>query len=281
MKTFNVLTLPVTVATLALPAGCANDVAASDSPPPTSAFTAPGASGQKPAEPVQLSYGVEDILKVTRAKVSDDVMVPFIKNSGRLYQLTSSEIIYLHDEGMSDQVISAMLNQTRRLARATPQKPPQTGAASPALALADAPQYVTASAPTSSVYVIPSSAVYDCPYYPYYPYYGYGYPWISLGFGYWGWGYYGGGYYCGNGHYGGGYHGGYHGGGHPSGGHPGGGKPAGGSQGGSHPGSDWTGGGNPSGWSGGRQGSGGRSAGPGHSGFASGGGSSGGGGGHR
>ena len=259
MKTFKFSTLLVILATLALPARSANDVAASDSPPATSALAAPDTSVQKPSEPMPLSYGVEDILKMTRAKVSDDVTVSFIKNSGRLYQMTASEIIYLHNEGMSDQVINTMLNQSQRL---TPTAPP-------AAAPTGSPQYATASAPASSVYVIPSSTYYDYsydPYYSYYPYYGYGYPWLSLGFGCWGGGYYRGGYYCGNRYYGSGYRGGGHyGGGWTGGGHPSGGSIGGGHFGGGHSGGGWTGGGH--------------SAGSSHASFASGGGSRGGGGG--
>lgn len=294
MKTLKLSTSLVAIATLALLACCANGVAAPDSPPATSAPAATGTAAQQPSEPVQLSSGVGDILKMTRAKVSEDVTTAFIKNSGRSYQLSASEIVYLHNEGVTDQVINTMLSQSQRLAAGAPPKPSQAGVAPSSATLVESAQYTPASAPASSVYVIPSSTYYDYPYYPYYsyyPYYGYGYPWFSLGFGYWGGAYYGGGYYWGNGHHGGGYHGGHPGNGHPGGGNPGnghpgggyppgGGNPGGGSPGGGHPGGGspgggWTGGGHPSGgWTGG-----GRSAGPSRASFASGGGSRGGGGG--
>lgn len=300
MKTLKLSTSLVAITTLALLARSANGVAAPDSPPATSAPAVTVAAVQKPSEPVQLSYGVGDILKMTRAKVSDDITTAFIKNSGRVYHLSASEIVYLHNEGVTDQVINTMLDQSQRLAAAVPQNPPQTSVAPPAAALAGSAEYVPAPVSASSVYVIPSSTYYDYPYYPYYsyyPYYGYSYPWFSLGFGYWGGSYYGGGYYWGDGHHGGGYHGGGHpGGGHPGNGHPGGGyppgggHPGGGSPGGGHPGGGWTGGGHPGGggtggghpgggWTGGGIPGGGRSGGPSHASFASGGGSRGGGGG--
>jgi hypothetical protein len=193
--------------------------------------------------PVKLPYGVEDILKLSRAQVGDEITLNYIRNSGTIYNLGPQEIVYLRSQGVSERVVNAMLDQRKLVAQA-PQPAPEAPVA-PATAPADAtvatattdysqvaPVYTEPAAqPASTVYVIPSpsySYPYYYGYYPYYPYY-YGGPYVSFGFGYYG-GYYGRGcYYYPHGYYGhGGHWSGGHGGGHWSGGGHGGGGHGGG-----------------------------------------------------
>ena len=198
--------------------------------------------------PVQLSNGVSDILKLVRAKVSDDVIMAFIKGSGRIYRLSVSEVLHLREQGVSDPALTAMLESQKNAA------PVSLVAAQPAPAVPASvnPQPAsTYTAPTPvyvespPVYVYPSSAYYDNSW----PYYGgyWGYPGVSLSFGF-GSGYYGG-YY--GGYYRppyGGYYGGYHGGGHPpTGGKPPAGQPPGGKPPGRQPPGGQPSGGRPSG----------------------------------
>src|SRR3954463_13055858 len=56
-----------------------------------------------------LPYGVDDVLKLTHAKVGEDVVVAFVQNSGIGYSLRANDIVYLRDQGVSDHVISVML----------------------------------------------------------------------------------------------------------------------------------------------------------------------------
>jgi hypothetical protein len=222
MKTRNFLAIAAVTA-LAFAAG---NVVAQDS---TTATAQPAAASQ-PAP--QLSYGVPQVLQLEQAKISDGVIVSYIQNSGIIYSLKADEIVYLKQQGVSDNVLNAMLNQRSRLTGSS--EPATTTASSPAASTqtytpsapaAPAVTYVQ-TAPPSTVYVIPDTQtyLYDTYYYsgyPYYsyPYYGgyyYGWPAVSLSFG-WG-GYYGGGYHGGGGFRGGsgGFHdggGGLHGGG--------------------------------------------------------------------
>ena len=158
--------------------------------------------------------------------LSDEAITAFISNSGKTYHLSVSEILYLREQGVSDQVLTAMLSAGQNVAAISAQAAPQpvaqpapTGLTSdwansnpqPAPA---APQYAPAYHAAAPVYAQPAPVyAYPAPSYGYYdswPYY-WGYPALSLGFGFGG-GYYGG--YHGGGYYGGGYHGGsYHGGG--------------------------------------------------------------------
>src|SRR5580700_972096 len=49
----------------------------------------------------QLSYGVPQILQLAQAKVGDDTIVAYIKNSGTIYSLDASQIVYLRQQGVS------------------------------------------------------------------------------------------------------------------------------------------------------------------------------------
>ena len=159
-------------------------------------------------EPVQLSRGAEDILKLSRAKVGDDVIVAFIEGGSRRFDLTASEIVRLRNEGVSDRVLAAMVNPQSTPALA-PQSPPQPAAPATAVSVNAAQDAAgNTPAPAATVYVVPTSAPASYAPYPYY--YGYPYPAVSVGIGFgtgWGYGYYGG---C----YRGGYYGGYSHGGH-------------------------------------------------------------------
>jgi len=191
--------------------------------PTTTATPAPAATD---IAPVKLPYGVEDVLKLSRAQVSDDVTLNFIHNSGTIYNLGPSDIVYLRNQGVSDRVINTMLDQRKNVPAETAAQaaPPASPApvysdANAAAAAQAAPQYAPTYAQPAPVYVqpeptyVPASTVYVIPYSPtryyypsYSPYWGryYSYCGPSFGFSY---GYRSGGYY-------GGYHGGYSGGGH-------------------------------------------------------------------
>ena len=90
-------------------------LAQNSSPAPASAEAAAPASASE-THPVQLSSGVQDILKLGRAHVSDEAITAFINNSGRTYHLNVSEILYLREQGMSDQVLTAMLSAGQNVA---------------------------------------------------------------------------------------------------------------------------------------------------------------------
>lgn len=214
-----------------------------NSPADSSAQVAPTAAAQPTtaaptvATPAaaRLPYGLEDIVKLSRAQISEDIILNYVRSSGTVYNLRPQDIVTLKNEGVSDHVISAMLDQRRAAAEMASQAITQPAPMSPAPApdssapvvtpLNAPPDSASAYADTapSTAYVIPYSPApyygYYSPYsYPYsYPYYGYG-PVVTFGFGYGGWGHGGwghGGWGRGGwGHGGGGHFGGGHGGGH-------------------------------------------------------------------
>lgn len=198
------------LAAVAITTGSAFRVSAQDLPP------APN--------PVQLSYGVPDVLKLAQAKLGDEIIVSYIHKSGLSYaDLGASEIVYLHQQGVSPRVITTMLAQQTKLSEAASRAPaPQTTIIAPVAAIASGHTAAIAPVQTAS-YVAPVVAqvqpsptvivmrdssprlvdygIYprsSC--YPGYGYYGYSYPRASFSFGFGGGGYpigYSGGYYRG------------------------------------------------------------------------------------
>ncbi|HEX3890014.1 MAG TPA: hypothetical protein VHX90_04095 [Verrucomicrobiae bacterium] len=199
------------VAGLALPAATLWAQSAAD----TAAQSASVASAP------QLSYGADQILRLAQAKVGDGTIIAFIKNSGNSYPLDAGQIIYLRQQGLSDTVISAMLNHPNSVlaAASTVTTASASTITTPSGSTATVAPTVTyvQSAPASGVYVIPDTQTYyyDSAYYQpyYYPYYGWSYPAVSLSFGFGGYhggGYHSGGFHGGGYHAGGGFHGGFH-----------------------------------------------------------------------
>ena len=188
-----------------------------------------------------LPYGVPQILQLAQAKIGDDTVIAYVKNSGNSYNLNADQIVYLKQQGLSEPVITAMLNQPKAgvaaMSDPSATPPPSATVATSGTSTATYDDSM-ASVPTATVapsvtYVQSApadySGYYAQPYYypyGYYPYYGYGwYPGVSIGFGYGYHGWYGGGFRGGGFRGGGGFHGGgggFHGGGggfHGGGGH--------------------------------------------------------------
>ena len=202
------------------------------------ATPAPVISSTPPVVVTKLPYGVEDVIKLSHANVGEEIILNYVRGSGTIYNLGPKEIVYLRDQGVSEKVINAMLDQRKRaeaaMQAAAPSAPvqvqPNEGAPSMNTDVTGAnangtgaPVYTDPNGtyaqapltpPASTSYVIPYTPSYYAPYG--YPYYGYG-PSIVFGFGH---GYYGHGYY-GHGHYGGHGYGGHAYGGHSGGGHGG------------------------------------------------------------
>jgi len=157
------------------------------------------------AEPVaaKLPYGTSEVVKLSRAQVSDDVVLSYVQNSGIAYSLSPDDIVRLRHEGVSDRVINAMLDQHKRAVEVAqraggpapvyrdnaPEAGPGTVASETAPATAQPPVVEAPLTPSgSSVYVIPyQPTTYGV--YPYYPYsyygpYYYGGPVVSFRFGF-------------------------------------------------------------------------------------------------
>lgn len=179
--------------------------------PSSTATVSPAPAPAAVSKPSHLSFAASEVLKLSRAKVGDDTIVAFVKQSSSAYDLSAEDIVYLRDQGVTDRVVSTMLTvrssggSTAELASAP--APAPTPSAQPAASVAPGQTvYPGGAAPAATTtttvvqpavtYVQPSpTVVYTSPvvteYYggPYY--YGYGYPYygwrpgisVSLGFG--------------------------------------------------------------------------------------------------
>ena len=184
--------------------------AATNTTPKAAVAATPDSASTPTADTVQakLPSSVADVVKLSRAKVSEDVVLSFVQNAGTSYSLSADDIVQMRKEGVSDRVISAMLEQHMRAAPIAQQTtaPAPVDTSSEASTAAPASESAPASAQPSAVeapltpsgsstYVEPYPAA-SAPYYgyygPYYPYY-YGGPVVAFGFGY-------GGCYYGHGH---------------------------------------------------------------------------------
>lgn len=184
-----------------------------------------------------MSHEAGEVLKLVRANVAENVVMAFIESSRTGFNLTADEIVQLHNEGVSDTMIQAMLARKRQTPQATISVAPEATQLAPApqpqqqIVVQQQPAVVSQPSVTyvqsEPVYVgAPTTYVYRAPYYSYYdsyPYYwgsSYWYPRVSFNFG-WRGGYYGGHYGYGGhwGHYTSvpnycGFHGGFRGGHH-------------------------------------------------------------------
>jgi hypothetical protein len=70
----------------------------------------PSVPGNSQASAVSLPPGVADVVKLTQAGLNEDVILAQIKSSGSSYQLTSDQIVYLANVGVSQNVIKALIS---------------------------------------------------------------------------------------------------------------------------------------------------------------------------
>lgn len=155
----------------------------------TAANTAP-----QPGEKILLSSSAEDVLKLTKAKISDDVTLAFIQSRDHSYRLTAAEILYLRNAGVSDRLLTAMLTQPAASADAS--QPASAANETIPPAENSAPQFTNApvaEAPVDTgsdapIYITPAPTYYSFsdPWPFWYDPWPYWYPYFSVGF-YWGW----------------------------------------------------------------------------------------------
>ena len=107
-----------------------------------------------------ISPNASEVVKLAGSGVGEDVVLAFIQNSQSMFNLTADNVLYLRDLGVSQSVITAMLNHDNLLRSQAPQSAPQQFAPAPAAApapeapapavapVAQPPAQVAAPAPT-------------------------------------------------------------------------------------------------------------------------------------
>src|SRR6266481_1360602 len=156
--------------------------------PPATAVTVAAEAGvatansPQAAVSVQFSPGIGEIVRMVDAKVDAVVIQAYIKNSFVAYNPSVSEIIALKGRGVSDDILTALLQRGAEVRDQATQGNVRAGSPAPSAPYGTGPAYGTQPVyPYAEPY--PEYA-YDYPsYYPYYPdsysYWGaYGYPWF-------------------------------------------------------------------------------------------------------
>src|SRR5208282_721578 len=89
--------------------------------------------------PANLSPALQEVVKLAQAHLGDDVILAYIKNSGASYTLSADDILYLKGQGVSQNVISVLLQKgsagtpaaPASVDSAPPPPPPQPEAPAP------------------------------------------------------------------------------------------------------------------------------------------------------
>jgi hypothetical protein len=98
--------------------------------------------------PADLSPGLQQVANLAKAGMSDDFIETYIANSGRTYTLSVDDIIYLHSQGVSDNVMKVLMqNPTAAGSNPAPATPPP---AVPPPAVAPAPTDVATPPPVNA-----------------------------------------------------------------------------------------------------------------------------------
>jgi hypothetical protein len=113
---------------------------------PASAVEGAAGSAARPA------YGVEDVLRLSRAQISDEVIATYIQASGNIYNLHPNDIVQLHTQGVADGIITLMLAQGRLAAEPTNQPAPVMQVV-PMAAVASAPAPVQPAAAEPPLFI--------------------------------------------------------------------------------------------------------------------------------
>jgi hypothetical protein len=146
------------------------------------------------AKPSQLSAGLDDIVKLSKAQVEEPVILSFIKSSEVPYQPSAQEVIKLRELGVSSMAVAALLHRGEELRQraAEMQKQHAQLAPAPAPQVASPPEPTPVYGTSPAAYSVSSpnlvyvpNSDYGSYYYPsYYGYYGGYYPGFSIGFGF-------------------------------------------------------------------------------------------------
>jgi hypothetical protein len=130
-------------------------------------------NGLGQSAPATASPVVADVLRLSQAKVEENIIIAYIHNSPGAH-LTASEIIDLHAQGLSSDILVALMNAQpgSPAAALPPASAPAMAQAEPAPA-APAQTELVAAAPSYTsdpvVLAVPEPVYYDfrAPYYPY------------------------------------------------------------------------------------------------------------------
>src|SRR6266404_3070297 len=127
-------------------------------PPAPTPTAGPGQPPPAAAVPTNLSPAAVEVVKLAESGVGDDVILAYVQNSQTAFSLSTDQVLYLRDLGLSSQAITAMLNRDAALRPQTlpsvtpppapqPTTPPPTPEPTPTEPAAPGPTYVSSPPP--------------------------------------------------------------------------------------------------------------------------------------
>lgn len=119
-----------------------------------------GAQGLAQTPSPNLSPDLQEVIKLSQQKMSDDVITSYIKNTGKTYKLGADDIIYLNSQGVSQAVIATLLQNSASTSPVSTTPPPITPlpAADATSSAPQPPPLDASSAPVSPPVPTPVSA---------------------------------------------------------------------------------------------------------------------------
>ena len=99
--------------------------------------------------PPKLSPGVDEVVQLARAQLGDEVLLAYIDSSPARFNLRADDILYLHDLGLSTEVIAAMIRHDQNLPVPGWESPSESVAEAPVTPRAEEMQSTTAAPPTA------------------------------------------------------------------------------------------------------------------------------------
>ncbi len=79
-----------------------------------------GGSAHAQTTPSTISPNLQEVIKLTKAHMTDDVILAYIHNSAIAYNLSADDVLYLNGQGVSQPVISALLQSKATAPLPTP-----------------------------------------------------------------------------------------------------------------------------------------------------------------
>src|SRR5580692_9576798 len=68
-----------------------------------------GPASNAQTTPANLSPDLQAVVKLSQAHMGDDVIINYIKNSGKAYTLSADDMLYLNSQGVSQPVMNALM----------------------------------------------------------------------------------------------------------------------------------------------------------------------------
>jgi hypothetical protein len=113
-------------------------------------WSASNAFSSDAAPPANLSPALQEVVKLAQAHLGDGVILAYIKNSGASYTLSADDILQLKEQGVSQNVITALLQKGSASAPAAPASTTSAPPSPPSQSEAAAPSATTTVTSTSA-----------------------------------------------------------------------------------------------------------------------------------